>query len=129
MSNKITIECFEHYDEVDGASYFAGTILVESKTFKREFLMPYQRAKGIGYETLKREFLMPYQRAKGIGYETEAKRILNQANVLDAKHGCTLAQFCMDNDIEYSTKIRMDCTLEEVRQVSKDYNKRLDKIR
>jgi hypothetical protein len=108
--NRITVECFEHYDDVDGASYFAGTILVESKTFKREFLMPYQRA-------------------KGIGYQTEAKRILNQANVLDAKHGCTLGKFCMDNDIDYSANIEMDCTLEEVRQVSKDYNKRLDKNR
>jgi hypothetical protein len=108
--NKITIKCFEHYDDVDGASYFAGTILVESKTFKREFLMPYQKA-------------------KGIGYETEVKRMLTQANVLDALHGCTLNKFCMANDIEYSSNIEMDSTLAEVRQVIKDYHKRIDKIR
>ena len=108
--NKITIECFEYYDDVDGASYFAGTFLVQSKTFKRELLMPQQKA-------------------KGVGYETEAKRMLTQANVLDAKHGSTLGKFCMDNDIDYSANIEMDCTLEEVRQVSKDYNKRIDKIR
>lgn len=105
MINKINIRCKEWFDNLNGNSYFAGTITIDDK------------------ET----FLIPLTYGYGRYYEQEAKAILTQFNKISCDYSYSLWRYCKINDIELISNIKENCKKRELKEIEKNYNNLLTK--
>ena len=105
MINKINIDCKEWFDNLNGNSYFAGTIQINDK------------------ET----FLIPFNYGYGSQYEQEAKAILTQFNKISCDYGQNLRTYCKENNIELISNIKEYCKERELKEIEKNYNNLITK--
>ena len=103
MINKINIRCKEWFDNLNGNSYFAGTIQINDK------------------ET----FLIPFSYGYGSQYEQEAKAILTQFNKISCDYGQNLRTYCKQNNIIFISNIIKNCLKKELKEIEKLYNNNL----
>tara|TARA_R100000655_G_scaffold93035_1_gene134267 strand:- start:359 stop:676 length:318 start_codon:yes stop_codon:yes gene_type:complete len=103
MINKINIRAKEWFDNLNGNSYFSGTITIDDK------------------ET----FLIPFCYGYGSQYEQEAKAILTQFNKISCDYGQNLRTYCKENNIEFISNIIKNCLKKELKEIEKLYNDKL----
>ena len=104
----IDIQAKEWFDKVNGNSYFCGTVTL-NYGMKNE-----------------KTFLMPFQYGYGSQYECEAKAILKELNIISSEWWLSLYSFCKENKIIFRSKIQENCLQRELKQIEKDYNRKLE---
>ena len=105
----IDIQAKEWFDEINGNSYFCGTITLN-------YLMDNEET-----------FLMPFQYGYGSQYKDEAKAILIEFNKISCNGFQGLYTYCKDNNIIYRHSIKRNSLQRELKQIETDYNNNLNK--
>lgn len=107
----IDIQAKEWFDEINGNSYFSGTITLN-------YLLDNEET-----------FLMPFQYGYGSSYKCEAQKTLNQFNKISSNfvEYQSLYTYCKENNIILRSAIKRNSLKRELKQIEKDYNNNLNK--
>ena len=105
----IEINAREWFDNKNGNSYFCGTVLLNYGLKSEE------------------TFLMPFQYGYGSQYECEAKAILTQFNKISIDNE-NLRMYCERMNIKLIRSIVRGCKQRELKQIEKDYNRKLETV-
>ena len=104
----IDVNAKEWFDNVNGNSYFAGTITLNYGMKSEE------------------TFLMPFQYGYGSSYEQEAKATLTQFNKISGAWSQPLSMYCRENNIIYRSSIIENCKKKELKEIETLYNRQIE---